>query len=106
MLDNFGAEPLKAVAAKLKAEFPALVIEARRLSRASLARARSHAPCVTAAALSQASGGITSATMAEFFSEHVDVISQGALTQGYDCVDFSLKVSSRAFPDAPQAGTA
>ena len=57
-------------------------------------------------ALSQASGGITSATMAEFFSEHVDVISQGALTQGYDCVDFSLKVSSRAFPDAPQAGTA
>ena len=38
MLDNFGAEPLKAVAAKLKAEFPALVIEARRLSRASLAR--------------------------------------------------------------------
>lgn len=80
MLDNFGAEPLKAVAAKLKAEFPALVIEA--------------------------SGGITSATMAEFFSEHVDVISQGALTQGYDCVDFSLKVSSRAFPDAPQAGTA
>merc|ERR1711924_392186 len=40
MLDNFGAEPLKAVAAKLKAEFPALVIEA--------------------------SGGITSATMAEF----------------------------------------
>ena len=44
--------------------------------------------------------------MAEFFSEHVDVISQGALTQGYDCVDFSLKVSSRAFPDAPQAGTA
>jgi len=80
MLDNFGAEPLKAVAAKLKTEFPALVIEA--------------------------SGGITSATMAEFFSEHVDVISQGALTQGYDCVDFSLKVSSRAFPDAPQAGTA
>merc|ERR1719284_679213 len=60
MLDNFGAGPLKAVAAKLKAEFPALLIEA--------------------------SGGITSATMAEFFSEYVDVISQGALTQGYGCV--------------------
>jgi len=28
----------------------------------------------------------------DFFSEYVDVISQGALTNGYDTLDFSLKV--------------
>ena len=45
MLDNFGAEPLKAVAAKLKTEFPALVIEVGSLAclfLRSLARSVRH----------------------------------------------------------------
>ena len=40
----------------------------------------------------RASGGITLETMPTFFSPHVDIISQGALTNGYDTLDFSLKV--------------
>ena len=31
-------------------------------------------------------------TMAEYSSEHVDVISHGKLTQGYGCAGFSLKI--------------
>ena len=66
MLDNFAPEQLKADARDLKAEFPHLLIEA--------------------------SGGITVDTMAEYLSEHVDILSQGKLTQGYSCLDFSLKI--------------
>ena len=66
MLDNFGPEGLKKVAAQVKARYPHLVIEA--------------------------SGGITADTMAAFFSPHVDVISQGKLTHGYGVLDFSLKI--------------
>eukprot|EP00581_Thalassiosira_minuscula_P029838 CAMPEP_0183778110 /NCGR_PEP_ID=MMETSP0739-20130205/50702_1 /TAXON_ID=385413 /ORGANISM="Thalassiosira miniscula, Strain CCMP1093" /LENGTH=321 /DNA_ID=CAMNT_0026020401 /DNA_START=32 /DNA_END=997 /DNA_ORIENTATION=- len=66
MLDNFSPEQLKKDAATFKQQFPHVTVEA--------------------------SGGITMETMAEYFSEHVDVISQGKLTQGYDCVDFSLKI--------------
>ncbi len=66
MLDNFSPEALKATAAKLKEAFPHVTIEA--------------------------SGGITNETMAQYFSPHVDVISQGSLTQGYPALDFSLKV--------------
>ena len=40
----------------------------------------------------EASGGITIETMPTFFSPHVDIISQGALTNGYATLDFSLKV--------------
>ena len=66
MLDNFTPEQLKKDAKTFKEQYPHVTVEA--------------------------SGGITIDTMADYFSEHVDVISQGKLTQGYDCVDFSLKI--------------
>lgn len=66
MLDNFAPEKLKAEAKFLKDTFPHLLIEA--------------------------SGGITIETMGDYLSEHVDILSQGKLTQGYSCVDFSLKI--------------
>ncbi|EQC37067.1 nicotinate-nucleotide diphosphorylase (carboxylating) [Saprolegnia diclina VS20] len=66
MLDNFEPPQLKEVAAKLKQQFPHLLIEA--------------------------SGGITSATMPQYLSPHVDIVSQGKLTQGYGFLDFSLKI--------------
>ena len=37
-------------------------------------------------------GGITIETIEGYLSEHVDVISQGALTQGYAVLDFSMKL--------------
>ena len=66
MLDNFEGEQLKKDAATIKGKFPHVIIEA--------------------------SGGITTETMPEYLCEHVDVVSQGKLTQGYACVDFSLKI--------------
>jgi len=66
MLDNFEPSLLKENSATLKQAFPHLLIEA--------------------------SGGITIDTMADYLSEHVDIVSQGKLTQGYDCLDFSLKI--------------
>eukprot|EP00579_Thalassiosira_antarctica_P006405 CAMPEP_0201884596 /NCGR_PEP_ID=MMETSP0902-20130614/17448_1 /ASSEMBLY_ACC=CAM_ASM_000551 /TAXON_ID=420261 /ORGANISM="Thalassiosira antarctica, Strain CCMP982" /LENGTH=301 /DNA_ID=CAMNT_0048413589 /DNA_START=15 /DNA_END=917 /DNA_ORIENTATION=+ len=60
MLDNFTPEQLKKDAKSFKEKYPHVTVEA--------------------------SGGITIETMAEYFSEHVDVISQGKLTQGYGCV--------------------
>ena len=70
MLDNFTPSSLKAAARSLKAAFPSVLVEA--------------------------SGGITLKTMAQYLSEDVDVVSQGALTQGYACVDFSLKLPKPA----------
>ena len=66
MLDNFGPESLKKDAKALKGLFPNLIIEA--------------------------SGGITFDTMGDYVSEHVDIISRGNLTQGYECLDYSLKI--------------
>lgn len=66
MLDNYVGAELKVVAAELKQKWPHIIIEA--------------------------SGGITLDTMPEYFGPHVDIISQGALTNGYDTLDFSLKV--------------
>lgn len=66
MLDNFEPEDLKRDAGAFKERFPHVKVEA--------------------------SGGITIETMADYFSDDVDVISQGKLTQGYDCLDFSLKI--------------
>jgi len=66
MLDNFEPAQLKADAAKFKETFPHVLVEA--------------------------SGGITIETMVDYLSGHVDVVSQGSLTQGYSAVDFSLKV--------------
>jgi nicotinate-nucleotide pyrophosphorylase (carboxylating) len=66
MLDNFCPSQLKQDAAVLKGLYPHVLIEA--------------------------SGGITTETMVDYLSEHVDIVSQGKLTQGYECIDFSLKV--------------
>ena len=40
----------------------------------------------------EASGGITKESIANFMLPNIDVISMGALTQGYSFVDFSLKI--------------
>ncbi|CAM9441020.1 unnamed protein product [Phaeothamnion confervicola] len=66
MLDNFAPLELKEVARQLKATFPNVLIEA--------------------------SGGITTETMHEYFDPAVDIVSRGSLTQGYPCLDFSLKI--------------
>ncbi|CAM9907716.1 unnamed protein product [Scytosiphon promiscuus] len=66
MLDNFEPAELKAVSRRLKDEFPHVVLEA--------------------------SGGITAESFHHFLADSIDVISQGALTHGYKCLDFSLKV--------------
>jgi len=70
MLDNMPPAELKAAARALKAAHPHVLVEA--------------------------SGGITLATMGDYLSADVDVVSQGALTQGYACVDFSLKLPKPA----------
>ena len=67
MLDNFAPAQLEKDAATIKQKFPNVLIEA--------------------------SGGITTETMPDFLVEHVDIVSQGKLTQGYDCIDYSLKIS-------------
>ena len=67
MLDNYATPAaLIADAAQLKAAHPKVLVEA--------------------------SGGITRATLPGYFDPAVDVVSIGALTQGYACIDFSLKV--------------
>ncbi len=66
MLDNYTAAELKEVAARIKAKWPHVIIEA--------------------------SGGITLEAMPAYFSPHVDIVSQGAITNGYATIDFSLKV--------------
>lgn len=66
MLDNFEPEALHKTAATLKQEFPHLLIEG--------------------------SGGVTMENITQYFGPHVDVISMGSLTQGYEAVNFSLKV--------------
>lgn len=67
MLDNFTQETIGEAAGQVKEQFPHVLIEA--------------------------SGGITQDTLAAFMSPNVDVISMGALTQGYSCADFSLKIA-------------
>eukprot|EP00924_Labyrinthula_sp_SR-Ha-C_P000139 augustus_masked-scaffold_39-processed-gene-2.87-mRNA-1 protein AED:0.02 eAED:0.02 QI:0/-1/0/1/-1/1/1/0/298 len=66
MLDNYSGKELIKDAKKLKEKFPYVVVEA--------------------------SGGITEETIGEYLDDSVDVISMGKLTQGYSCLDFSLKV--------------
>jgi len=79
MLDNYTGDQLKTVAAGIKTRWPHVIIEA--------------------------SGGITLETMSDFFSPSVDIISQGALTHGYDILDFSLKVPKPdAFVARPRTG--
>ena len=69
MLDNFDPEGLQRAAVELKAAFPYVLIEA--------------------------SGGITEETMHEFMCPAVDIISRGNLTNGYSCVDYSLKIVAK-----------
>ncbi len=66
MLDNFAPDELKEAAENLKKSFPHILIEA--------------------------SGGITAATIADYFHNSVDVISLGGVTQGVPHVDYSLKI--------------
>lgn len=66
MLDNFKPEQLRKDAATFKQKYPHVLVEA--------------------------SGGITTETMPDYLCPHVDIVSQGKLTQGYSCVDFSLKI--------------
>ncbi len=66
MLDNFLPEALKVAATQLKQK-------------------HSHA-------LIEASGGITSDNIADYFHDSVDIISLGSITQGVPHVDFSLKI--------------
>ena len=66
MLDNYTPETIKPDAKALKEKYPHLIIEA--------------------------SGGIREHTIAGYFDPNVDVLSMGALTQGYAALDFSLKV--------------
>ena len=71
MLDNYAtAAALVADAAALKAAHPHVLVEA--------------------------SGVITAATLASFCAPAVDVVSAGALTQGYAVADFSLKLAKGA----------
>ena len=66
MLDNFSPDEIRRDAATFKKQYPHVKVEA--------------------------SGGIREHTIAGFLCEHVDVISMGALTQGYGTVDFSMKL--------------
>ena len=59
-------QALSAGAAELKNIFPSLIIES--------------------------SGGISEQNLTQFCNKNVDVISLSKLTQGYDVVDFSLKI--------------
>jgi nicotinate-nucleotide pyrophosphorylase (carboxylating) len=68
MLDNFEPSTLKQSAETFKKKFPHVLVEA--------------------------SGGITVCTMKDYLCDSVDIVSQGSLTQGYDCIDFSLKIIS------------
>ncbi|KAK3084233.1 hypothetical protein FSP39_010375 [Pinctada imbricata] len=66
MLDNFSPQALSEAASNIKSKFPHIIIEA--------------------------SGGITESSLHEFLLKNVDVVSLSRLTQGYDIVDFSLKI--------------
>jgi len=66
MLDNYSPEGLKADANQVKKSYPNVIVEA--------------------------SGGITVETMTDYVCDSVDVISRGDLTQGYGCIDYSLKI--------------
>ena len=66
IFDHLHNQIAHATAKELKAEFSHLVIEA--------------------------SGGITSENITEYMGPHVDVISLSRTTQGYDMLDFSLKI--------------
>ena len=69
MLDNMTHAEVSRDAPVLKAEHPSLLIEA--------------------------SGGVTHENLAGYLNSNVDIVSCGALTQGYTCLDYSLKINRR-----------
>lgn len=66
MLDNYSPRDLQRDASKLKESYPYILVEA--------------------------SGGITNDNITDYMLPEVDVISMGKLTQGYQTMDFSLKI--------------
>eukprot|EP01100_Stratorugosa_tubuloviscum_P007677 TRINITY_DN3171_c0_g3_i1.p1 TRINITY_DN3171_c0_g3~~TRINITY_DN3171_c0_g3_i1.p1 ORF type:complete len:290 (+),score=135.88 TRINITY_DN3171_c0_g3_i1:746-1615(+) len=66
MLDNMRPPKLHEEAQKLKEQFPHILIEA--------------------------SGGVTLSNIEQYFSNSIDILSMGSLTQGVNFVDFSLKI--------------
>lgn len=71
MLDNLSAKAVQAASQTLKSEFPHVCIEA--------------------------SGGITEDSITSYFSPYVDIISLGAITQNFQVVDFSLKITKDCY---------
>jgi len=68
MLDNFSSDTINNAANQVKEKYPHVLIEA--------------------------SGGITADNLHLYMGKSIDIISRGNLTQGYKCMDFSLKISS------------
>jgi nicotinate-nucleotide pyrophosphorylase (carboxylating) len=66
MLDHFSPEDAAALGKKLKLKYPQLLVEL--------------------------SGGFTEQNIAPAMLDGIDVISMGSMTQGYQIVDFSLKI--------------
>lgn len=66
MLDNFDASVAEVSAKEIKRHYPKKCIEI--------------------------SGGITEDNIDKYMTPSIDVISSSTLTQGYSCVDFSLKI--------------
>lgn len=66
MLDNFIPQLLHETASSIKKQYPSLTIEA--------------------------SGGINESNILQFVGKDIDVISLSRTTQGYDAIDFSLKI--------------
>jgi nicotinate-nucleotide pyrophosphorylase (carboxylating) len=66
MLDNFNSDAAVSGSSIIKEKFPNVIIEV--------------------------SGGITMETIHNYMCPSIDILSMGSLTQGYDCVDYSLKV--------------
>lgn len=66
MLDNFTPETIHNAAKEIKDIHPHVLLEA--------------------------SGGITKDTLHLYMGPSIDIISRGNLTQGYRCIDFSLKI--------------
>lgn len=40
----------------------------------------------------EVSGGITHETISAYLSDSIDVVSMSSLTQGYPCIDYSMKI--------------
>ena len=75
MLDNFEPCQLAVDAPTIKAAYPHVKVP------------------TSSQVLIEASGGITLQTLRQYCVPTVDVLSMGALTQGYAFVDFSLKIN-------------